>query len=363
MSRCDGEQRDYMRIGVNATHLGTESHPLDEWYLRNLLHKVTELQPSIRFVVFTSEKSHGMFEGHDRLLVEKTMTVGRLFRSSSRPLESAIAKVGVDCVFSAMEFGPVKSSAPCVAYALDPYDIETKATQSDRAARQAIENARQTCAAARTVIAPSAYVRDALLKALGVAINKVQIAPPGVDDIATDPQPTFVDPPYFLIAGGAVAASNAGRVVEAFRRLQDELPHSLVVYGPAGSEERATWGDRVLRIERCPTAHLTALYQHCAVCICPALHDGAGLGVLRALRAGARVIAGRVGGVPAAAGNTPIYCNPDSDASIATAIRRALEESPEERDAAIRGGRRIAAEFTWENCVWKTLLAFRKETD
>ncbi|HEO71693.1 MAG TPA: glycosyltransferase, partial [Candidatus Hydrogenedentes bacterium] len=106
--------------------------------------------------------------------------------------------------------------------------------------------------------------------------------------------------------------------------------------------------------------HLAALYQHCDLFVCPSLYEGSGVAVLEAMRAGAPVATSRAGGIPEVAGDTPVYFNPESVGSIAAAIRRLVDEGPAERWRRTTFGRRIAAQYTWEQCAWKTVSALRR---
>jgi glycosyltransferase involved in cell wall biosynthesis len=160
--------------------------------------------------------------------------------------------------------------------------------------------------------------------------------------------------------GSTHAFRNIPRFRNAFDVLKDEIPHNLVVAGAPGEAEPADWGPRVIRIESCPTTYLAGLYQHCDVFVQPGIHEGSGITVLEAMRAGAPVATSRTGGVPEVAGDTPIYFNPESLSSIVASIRWAIEESPEQRLSRVKYGRQVAAEYTWERCAWKTLSAFKR---
>jgi len=115
-----------------------------------------------------------------------------------------------------------------------------------------------------------------------------------------------------------------------------------------------------MRIEHCPAAQLASLYQHCVFFICPTLYTGTGITVLYGMRAGARVLAGRVGAIPEVAGNIPLYFNPESVDSIRRAVRRALDEDPKKREQLSKVAPDRTVECTWERCAWKTLSAFKR---
>ena len=116
----------------------------------------------------------------------------------------------------------------------------------------------------------------------------------------------------------------------------------------------------MLRIHACPVAQLAGLYQHCAMYLSAATDDGCGVTVLEAMRAGARVVASRVGAIPEVAGDIPQYFDPNSGKSLLMAVRRVLDEEPEKRAERTRVGRHRAMDYTWENCALKMLSALRR---
>ena len=65
-----------------------------------------------------------------------------------------------------------------------------------------------------------------------------------------------------------------------------------------------------MRIQQCPENALAGLYQHCEAVICPSFYEGSGVTALEAMRAGAQLVAGRVGAIPEFAGNAPISAIP-----------------------------------------------------
>jgi len=106
--------------------------------------------------------------------------------------------------------------------------------------------------------------------------------------------------------------------------------------GQPAEAEPADWGPRVMRIEYCPASHLAGLYQHCDAFIQPSLYEGSGVTVLEAMRAGAPVVTSRTGGIEEVAGDTPIFFNPESTASIIAAYDGPSKNNP-------NNGRRASA--------------------
>jgi glycosyltransferase involved in cell wall biosynthesis len=89
--------------------------------------------------------------------------------------------------------------------------------------------------------------------------------------------------------------------------------------------------------------------------------EGLGSAALLAMAAGLPVVASRVGGLPEAVedGVTGLLVD-NSPGSIVAAMRRLLDAPAEARRMGLAGRERVAARFTVEIMVEKTLAVYRK---
>ena len=347
-----------MLIGVNAVSLEPGHGSGSERYLRTVLSKMRTLQPATKYVIFTSPANHDAFSDWDRECVEVGALRGFL-SGGDTGLNRAIARITPDALFSHLDDAPTKCAIPVVLYALDLRRWEPETLKQDRADAKRFKQVKQICANASAFVAPSEFVRRKFLELLEVPLNKVVVAPLGVSDAFGQPQTSVIEEPYFLFVGATHAFKNLGRLNEALAHLKKESPHTLAVVGPPCEAEPAKWSVPVVRIEQCPTSCLAGLYQHCSLYIQPSLYEGSGVTILEAMRSGAMITSSRVGGIEEVAGDVPIFFNPESVASMQAAIRRAMEETPEQRKQRAHHGHQIATEFTWDKCAWKTLSAFK----
>jgi glycosyltransferase involved in cell wall biosynthesis len=345
-----------MIVSVNLVGIEASRGGGAEYYLRNVLAKMRAIQPDTRFVLFTSADNHDSFDGWDRECLDS----GGLFTGLEGRVERAAKQRGADVLFTPLESAPAKSSIPVVVFALDLYAWESEADESVRKRAAKIKAAKRVCENAAAIIAPSEFVQRKYLELLGIPLNKVVVAPLGVSEVFAMPQPCFVQQPYLLVVGATRVYRNLKRLREVFDIFKDDFPHGLIVVGQPAEAEPADWGPRVMRIEYCPASHLAGLYQHCDAFIQPSLYEGSGVTVLEAMRAGAPVVTSRTGGIEEVAGDTPIFFNPESTASIIAGVKWAIEEQPEQRQARVRYGKQAASEYTWERCAWKTLSAFKR---
>jgi glycosyltransferase involved in cell wall biosynthesis len=115
-----------------------------------------------------------------------------------------------------------------------------------------------------------------------------------------------------------------------------------------------------VRIDRVGTSQLAGLYQHADLVLSTSKYEGSGVLALEALKAGARVAVGRLGGIPEVAGDAPIYIVPDNADSLAGAMRRAVTEATADRDRRARLGKQLSAGWAWEKTARQLMTAFRK---
>ncbi len=338
-----------MLVGVNTTSVEPGRGGGDEHYLCNVMVTMRKVQPDFDFLVFTDAGSHGSFEGWDRVCL------GR-----AAELEHAAKRAKVDLLFTSLRTALPKSSVPQVPFALELMALEKDTAKRHRRDAARLKVLKRTCKDAAAVVVPSQFLRRECLELLDVPLDKVVVAPLGVAQAFGKPQPCVAQQPYILTVVGSHEFNNIPRLREALTKLRSEIPHSLIVVGQPGETEPEDWGRRVIRVYQCPTTHLAGLYQHCDLFIYPVLYEGSGVMVLEAMRAGAPIASSRVGGIPEIAGDIPFFFNPESVASIIAAVRRVLEENPDNRERRARFGKQLAAEYTWENCAWKTVAAFRQ---
>jgi len=350
-----------MLVGVNTLTLPPGEGGGEEVYLRNVLEKMRAVQPATRFVLFTDTVNHDSFDGWERVNIGEVSAEDiNAFRGGATRLDSAARDAKVDLLFSPLRTAPHKPGVPIVLFTLDLQFIPA-ADQTSRWRDSArVKAIKRLCDDSVAIVTPSNFVQKELLEKLGVPMNHSVVAPLGVDSAFENAQGCPAQKPYLLAVGNTHVSKNVPRLLEAYNKLKEEFPHALVVVGRPREGEPDDWGPRVIRIDRFPLAGLAGLYQHCDVFVCASLYEGSGVTVLEAMRAGASVVAGRVGGIPEVAGTVPLYLNPESASSIASTLRRALTESASERMQRVKAGRAAAADYTWESCAWKTLAAFKR---
>ncbi len=351
-----------MRVGVNVLSLVPE-YDEEYVYLRKVVESTRSLQTDVDFVVFTDEWSHHAFEGWNRIYVGKApdgLALGSV--PCEKSLDRAVKSADVEILYGPLQTATEASPEIQAPFALDLSYLSSTDTSSRWRTPSMERELRRVCARMPVVIAPSESVRQQLLRLLGVPMNKVVVAHPGSDPAYETPGRTIMDGPYLITFCNTRHRGEVALLIQAFERVQQDIPHALVVLGRPDDSEPDDWGSRVLRIHHCPVAQMAGLIQHSTGYICTSAHEGACLALLEAMRAGARIISPRVGGLEEIAGKSIVYYNHESVGSLVSAIDRVLRESPTDRSGNIEYAKRRAAEYTWDRCAWRTLSAFKRVT-
>ena len=158
---------------------------------------------------------------------------------------------------------------------------------------------------------------------------------------------------------------NVARLLRAFARVRDRIPHRLVLvarHRDVRNVDRdalalaAKLGDRVELLDEVPFAELLARVRAAQAAVQPSLHEGFGLPAVEAMAAGTPVLASRAGAMPEVCGDAALYCDPESEEDIARALL-ALGTDATLRARLAEAGRRRAHQFSWDACAATTAIA------
>lgn len=158
---------------------------------------------------------------------------------------------------------------------------------------------------------------------------------------------------YILNVSSFFPRKNQVKLVEAFSRIYDKIPHHLVLAGGAGNMMNELSAvirakqltERITILTGVSNEEMPLLYQGAALFAYPALMEGFGMPVLEALVSGIPVIATGSGAIAEAAGPGSVAIDPMHPQEIADKILLVLHDD-KMRGNMIRMGYEHAAQMT-----------------
>jgi alpha-1,3-rhamnosyl/mannosyltransferase len=221
------------------------------------------------------------------------------------------------------------------------------------------------------VITVSESAAEELSTFTAIPRERMRVVPNGVDlEIAGDAQVEATrrelgldDAPYVFWIGSLEPRKNVGLLVDAFVRwaLHTDLPHRLVLAGPAGwLEDEASvlaparrLGDRVRTLGRVGDPALGALYRGADLFAFPSHHEGFGIPVLEAMAQETPVIAADIPALREIAAGAAVLRSPDDlDAWVAALDNLLHDEAELSRLGEV--GRARAQGYSWTRCAEET---------
>lgn len=177
---------------------------------------------------------------------------------------------------------------------------------------------------------------------------------------------------YFVCVGNVKPYKNLGRLVEAFLRIKDRVPHDLVIVGQSEGlitgESKEFFhrvnaaGSRVHLTGHVSYQELLSLVGHAHALIMPSLYEGFGLPPVEAMAAGVPVAVAQATSLPEVCGNAAIYFDPLRVEDIADKLT--LIASDKKLCERLRkDGQDRSRLFTWQSCSSMTAEALRTGLD
>lgn len=227
--------------------------------------------------------------------------------------------------------------------------------------------------AAATVIVPSAFVRSRLVDHLGADPAKIHLVPrplpphPPATPIETVRARHGIIGQIILVPAATHAHEEHVVAVRAMQHLASRHKETtLVLYGAAGRSEARVQREiaerglenRVVRITEDRPALRSALYDHAAAVVYPAVYGGFASAVLEAMACGVPVIVADAGAAPDLVGDAGAVIPPGDDAQLAVELHRVLDDRVWRR-RRIDAGLDRARAYTPDRAAERLVAAYR----
>ncbi len=166
------------------------------------------------------------------------------------------------------------------------------------------------------------------------------------------------DVPFVLFVGTIEPRKNLEGLLHGFKLSGLTNNHRLVVVGAKGWKTSGIYklvkkldlGDTVVFRGFISDGELSALYRLATLLCYPSFEEGFGLPVLEAMACGCPVVTSGIPAIREVGGDVPIYIDPKSIESIASALRK-VAENKYSRETMARRGIERASMFSWEKAA------------
>ncbi|MCQ2009525.1 glycosyltransferase family 4 protein [Sporolactobacillus sp. STSJ-5] len=215
---------------------------------------------------------------------------------------------------------------------------------------------------ANKIITVSNFSRDELTRLSGCEQNKIITVHNGVsqkwfEEVGlekTDP----IHVPYLLYVGNVKPHKNLKNLIQAFKLIQNQIPHNLVIVGKkegfvTGEHNIEQWIDeangRIVLTGRVEDSVLKRYVANADIFVFPSQYEGFGLPPLEAMACGTPVAVSNIPPLKEVCGNCAAYFDPYSIKDIALTIRNLLNNKKRMTQLS-RLGKQHATNFSWLKC-------------
>ncbi len=361
-----------MRIGVNTLFLVPGDVGGTEVYLRKNLEEMATQFPEHTFVLFTTRDNDAVLR-KDLLQFKNVEFRIVPIRAANRPVRIIAEQVllplhaiqaALNVMWSPGYTAPLFIPCPQVVtihdlqYISYPEDM----THLERWTLDFL--VRGACRQCRHILTISRFSKDELVRHGFAKEEKISVVYEGVDTnfgidmldkSSENTGPILLDRPYILCVAHTYPHKKVELLVDAFKVLEEKIPHKLVLIGkPRRGEEKLTNAlsqlkdsTRVLRSSGLQFAEIIKAFQQADLFVLPSVYEGFGLPVLEAMMANVHVITTSCASLSEVGGEFATYVKDISGAGFAGAVLDYLAKPKDEKERMGRAAKSWAERFSW----------------
>ncbi len=228
-------------------------------------------------------------------------------------------------------------------------------------------------------ITDSQFIKNEIIEVLGVADKRVTVIPLGVTEQFKPRNRNKILPildkynlnekNYILLVGSIEPRKNIKHFIEAYTYLPESLKkHFKIIHiGPSGWLNTEI-NNKIKQLESkgqfkalgyLPENELVALYSGAYVFAFPSIYEGFGLPPLEAMASGVPVLASNISSIPEVVGDCGVLTDPFDVDKMSFDLERILTDN-QLRSLLIKTGPKQAKQFSWDNCVNKTVEVYKQ---
>lgn len=376
-----------MRIGVNTLFLIPGEVGGTETYLREVLLAIAKSFPHIEWVLFTNRENDQCLRGifgnfsqfsFNSLPLRATNRYARIIWEQMH-LPFRVLKSQTDLLWSPGYTAPFFSPCPQVVtipdmqYRRHPQDLVYLARfVTDilvRAAVQRCQGILTISEFSRREILTFTRAREEIIRAVHLASDPAfgRSTPDNMKQGRLN-RVLSIEKPYILCVANTYPHKNIHSLVESFGRIQNKIPHHLVLVGKRRlgepevqtALEKVTDTSRIQRLSQLDNEDLMALYQGADLFVFPSLYEGFGLPVLEAMMSGVPVLTTTCGSIPEVGGDHVCYFDPADATDLDRKIVEMVCWNKNYRMSRIQEAQKRARQFSWQKTAEETMEYFEK---
>ncbi len=231
---------------------------------------------------------------------------------------------------------------------------------------------RRVAARADRVLTVSQYSADRIMHHLGLPASRIEIVRNGVSSAFFQPDASLWPglrktlgledgEPFFVYSGGLKPKKNGPGIVAAWRIFEARRRDARLVI--LGHHDAATLAlakrdlHRAILPGRLEDHEMATLLAHSTALFFPSFYEGFGIPVVEAMAAGTLAVLSDIPALRELAGDLAYYVNPHDPEDMAMGLERCLMAASERTDR-IAEGRKLAANYTWDEVVRRVRACF-----
>ena len=196
----------------------------------------------------------------------------------------------------------------------------------------------QVAARASAVLCDSEFTASEACRYAGIERQQLTVVYPCLDNswsVSETPGPAPRRAPYFLTVGNLKKHKNLLAAITAFRRIQDRIPHDLIIVGQregflnadtALDAQLAGPNPRVVFTGHIADEELRRYYRHAEGLVFPSRYEGFGYPLVEAMASECPIACSRAASLPEVASDAALYFDPRSTDDISSALLRLAED-------------------------------------
>jgi len=359
-----------MIIGIDGNEANVEKRVGSNQYAFELLHALRDLESGDTFIIYLREQPLPDLpkpDGHWRYKVFGPKTFWTQWRL---PLELYLGQSKSQVFFTPGHYAPRWSPIPTVISIMDLGYLKFPQQFTKKDLYQLTAWTKRSIKSASHIFAISQSTKNDIIKAYGIAEDKITVTYPGYDNnkfkienvkfkIEEAKKKYGIKGEYILFLSTLKPSKNIEGLLEAFSQLTRMNPVKLVIAGKKGwlyetifekvkqlnLEEKTVFTDFVAEED------MPGLMRSAKVFVLPSFWEGFGIPVVEAMACGVPIVVSDRGSLPEIVNKAGIIVNPDSPESIAKGIESAIKNSAELKKAGLENVKR----FSWKECAEITL--------